>query len=202
MKNRHFKFLFVLFLGLFTAVATFAAESPPTSSQKTERAGNESPKGWPEVAGDVLGKLAWPVVALLIFRHLKTPATSLLNNIAEKAKAARSVKFGEFISIEANSTEEFKNASEKQGLPVAVTGRPDLFRLICKASNKVLAKSTKVMNLPNGCLVQVSTKEIGPSGNLAVAEALSYIPGVNVDVPDSDALAKGSKVTFQPMPSA
>ena len=42
-------------------------------------------------------------------------------------------------------------------------------------------KSTKVMNLPDGALVQVSTQQKNPDGSYSVAEALSYVPGVNMD---------------------
>lgn len=49
------------------------------------------------------------------------------------------------------------------------------FKLVSKASSKKYGfmKSTKAMQLPAGCLIQVSTKE----GN-AVAEALTYVPDV------------------------
>jgi len=57
-------------------------------------------------------------------------------------------------------------------------GDGDTFALLCKASSKSQGwmKSTKVCNLPDGCLVQVSTQQ----GN-NVAEALTYVPGVNMD---------------------
>jgi hypothetical protein len=63
---------------------------------------------------------------------------------------------------------------------VAVYGDPDLFRLICKAQGANFVKSTKAMEVPGGCVVQVSTREVGPQG-LSVAEAVSFVPGVRLD---------------------
>lgn len=199
MKMRYLTFLFLLFVGISTLNFAVAAENPPADSGKAEPTSDSSPKGLLEVAGDLLGKLAWPALALLVFQQLKKPAIQLLQNIAEKSKDARSIKISEF-SIEVNSTEDFKEVSGKLGRPTAIMGSPDLFRLVCKASNTMLSKSTKVMNLPAGCLVQVSTKEASESGDIAVAEALTYIPGLNIDVPDWDKVAEESVVTFRPVP--
>jgi hypothetical protein len=42
-------------------------------------------------------------------------------------------------------------------------------------------KSTKVCNLPSGCIVQVTTQQKNPDGSYAVAEALTYVSGINMD---------------------
>jgi hypothetical protein len=42
-------------------------------------------------------------------------------------------------------------------------------------------KSTKVCNVENGCIVQVTTQQRNPDGSYAVAEALTYVPGMNID---------------------
>lgn len=66
---------------------------------------------------------------------------------------------------------------------IKVYGDGDTFGLLCKASSQEQGwmKSTKVMNLPEGALVQVSTQQRNPDGTYAVAEALQYVPGVNMD---------------------
>ena len=46
-------------------------------------------------------------------------------------------------------------------------------------------KSTKAMELPGGCLVQVTTQQRNPDGSYVVAEALEFVPSVRV-VPDID----------------
>ena len=60
---------------------------------------------------------------------------------------------------------------------IKVVGNGDLFQLICKASSKEQGwmKSTKAMQTPLGCIVQVSTQQ-GDN----VAEALVFVPGVRI----------------------
>jgi hypothetical protein len=60
---------------------------------------------------------------------------------------------------------------------VAIHGDPGAWLCLCKASSKEQGwmKSTKVMPLPNGVLVQVSTQQ-GDN----IAEALAFVPHVKV----------------------
>lgn len=66
------------------------------------------------------------------------------------------------------------------GASVATFGDPDRFQLLFKANGKTWEKSTKAMELPGGCLVQVSTDELNPDGSRSVGEALTFVPGVRV----------------------
>lgn len=61
-----------------------------------------------------------------------------------------------------------------------VVGNGDLFQLLCKASSQAEGwmKSTKAMQVPGGCIVQVTTQQRNPDGSYAVAEALTFVPGV------------------------
>lgn len=63
-------------------------------------------------------------------------------------------------------------------LDVEVKGNSDMWHLVCKASSKEQGwmKSTKVLPLPHGVVLQVSTQQ---GGN--VAEAVTYIPGASLD---------------------
>ena len=66
-------------------------------------------------------------------------------------------------------------------------GNGDMFQLLCKASskNEGWMKSTKAMAVPGGAVVQVTTQQRNPDGSYAVAEALAFVPGVQVaDDPD------------------
>jgi pyruvate/2-oxoglutarate dehydrogenase complex dihydrolipoamide acyltransferase (E2) component len=67
---------------------------------------------------------------------------------------------------------------------LVVYGDGDTFRLLCKASSQEQGwmKSTKVCNVPGGCIVQVTTQQRNPDGSNAVAEALTYVPGVMIDI--------------------
>lgn len=63
---------------------------------------------------------------------------------------------------------------------IVVVGNGDSFRLLCKASSEKEGwmKSTKAMQTPHGCMIQVTTQQRNSDGSYAVAEALAYAPGV------------------------
>jgi hypothetical protein len=41
-------------------------------------------------------------------------------------------------------------------------------------------KSSKAMEVPGGCVVQVTTQQKNEDGSYAVAEALTFVPGVKL----------------------
>ena len=59
-------------------------------------------------------------------------------------------------------------------------GSPDRFKLLFKASSRTEGwmKSTKAMQVSTGCVVQVTTQQQNPDGSYALAEALTFVPGV------------------------
>jgi hypothetical protein len=65
---------------------------------------------------------------------------------------------------------------------IKVFGNGDLFQLIAKASSKDQRwmKSTKAMETPKGCVVQVTTQQ-GEN----VAEALTFVPDVSIKVDEN-----------------
>ena len=67
---------------------------------------------------------------------------------------------------------------------LVVYGDGDTFKLLCKASSQEQGwmKSTKVCNVPSGCIVQVTTQQKNPDGSYAVAEALTFVPGVQIAI--------------------
>lgn len=79
-----------------------------------------------------------------------------------------------------------KNIKEaKDKIPdLKVYGDGDTWVLLCKASSEAQGwmKSTKVMNVPGGCLVQVSTQQrsYGINTTYSVAEAVTFVPDVNL----------------------
>lgn len=86
----------------------------------------------------------------------------------------------EFEMTHIQNTEQFQAFSSNIGDKPEISGDPDKFQLLMKASNTRLSKSTKVMNLDNGCLIQVSTREILKDQSIALAEALAFVPDLNV----------------------
>lgn len=67
--------------------------------------------------------------------------------------------------------------AQKKVSDIQVVGNGDTFKLLCKASSKSQGwmKSCKAMEVPGGCVVQVTTQQ---SDN--VAEALTFVPGVKI----------------------
>lgn len=71
----------------------------------------------------------------------------------------------------------------RQNVPdIVVVGNGDMFQLLCKASsqNEGWMKSTKAMECPHGCVVQVTTQQKNIDGTYSVAEALTFVPGVKI----------------------
>lgn len=74
-------------------------------------------------------------------------------------------------------------AEVRKNVPdVKVVGNVDMFQLLCKASSQSEGwmKSTKAMEVSEGCIVQVTTQQRNEDGSYAVAEALTFVPGVSV----------------------
>lgn len=65
---------------------------------------------------------------------------------------------------------------------VKAVGNGNLFALLSKASSEAQGwmKSSKAMEVPGGCVVQVTTQQRNPDGSYAVAEALTFVPGVKI----------------------
>lgn len=70
------------------------------------------------------------------------------------------------------------SGAHKNVKDLQVVGNGDSFQLLCKASSQSEGwmKSTKAMEFPAGCLVQVTTQQRNPDGSYAVAEALAFVP--------------------------
>lgn len=63
-------------------------------------------------------------------------------------------------------------------------GDGDMWQLLCKASSagQGWMKSTKALPLHNGCLVQVTTQQRNEDGTNAIAEAVTFVPNVQIVV--------------------
>jgi len=79
------------------------------------------------------------------------------------------------------------SGARKNVKDIQVVGNGDMFRLLCKASSEAeeWMKSTKAMEVVGGCVVQVTTQQRNPDGSYAVAEALTYVPGVKIAADDN-----------------
>lgn len=73
----------------------------------------------------------------------------------------------------------------RQNVPdIKAIGNGDMFRLLTKASsqNEGWMKSTKACEIEGiGCVVQVTTQQKNHDGTYAVAEAVTFVPGVKIE---------------------
>ena len=74
------------------------------------------------------------------------------------------------------------SGAHKNVKDLLIVGNGDSFQLLFKASSQVEGwmKSTKAMEVKEGCLVQVTTQQRNPDGSYSVAEALTFVPGVKI----------------------
>ena len=61
-----------------------------------------------------------------------------------------------------------------------IYGNPNHFVVLFKVVSSNLKKSTKAMQLDNGCIIQVTTERRSPDGAWSVAEAVSFVPGAKI----------------------
>ena len=74
------------------------------------------------------------------------------------------------------------SGARKNVKDIRIVGNGDMFTLLCKASseNEGWMKSTKAMEVPGGCVVQVTTQQRNVDESYAVAEAVTFVPGVKL----------------------
>ena len=66
-------------------------------------------------------------------------------------------------------------------------GNPDQLRLMFKVQSETWVKSTKAMNVPGGCLIQMSTDRKQRNGSWVSAETSTFLPHAQV-VPDENGI--------------
>ena len=64
---------------------------------------------------------------------------------------------------------------------IKIYGNPDQLKLLFKAQGKGWKKSTKALELPNGCIIQVTTERQSTNGDWANAEAIVFVPEVKLN---------------------
>lgn len=88
-----------------------------------------------------------------------------------------------------NKTLDNTNVAEAKAKvsDIKVFGNGDLFQLLAKASSEQQGwmKSTKAMQTPHGCVVQVTTQQKNIDLTYSVAEALTFVPGVQIKVDEN-----------------
>jgi hypothetical protein len=125
------------------------------------------------------------VILALIYRH---QMTAFISAVAGRVQDGSSVKMGSFLELgePVTSTADAERIAEAKGEQFRVFGDPDRFKLLFTAQGQHWKKSTKAMEVPGGCLVQVSTERQSAAGDWTAAEALQYVPGVALQAQPGD----------------
>jgi hypothetical protein len=86
-----------------------------------------------------------------------------------------------FVASLAQAQSGFITKTSDLPAEVKVIGNPDQFVLLFKAqAEKSWKKSTKAMEVESGCVLQVSTEQTAPDGSTSVAEAVTFVPDVQI----------------------
>lgn len=160
---------------------------------------------WVNVLIPLLQMLLWPIailVALIILRPQLAGLTKRMQHVKVKTPMGEmeivgtdNPKEAEVIAqtasrvmrISSENTRDFAaQVEEQEGKPPEVLGNPDQFQTLFKVSSDRLMKSTKAMNIPNGCILQVTSREIDQNGQIDVAEAVTFVPDVNVRIENDE----------------
>jgi len=88
------------------------------------------------------------------------------------------------------------NGATKNVKDIVFWGDGDSFKLISKASSEAEGwmKSTKCMDVGNGVVLQVTTQQRNEDGSYSVAEAVTYVPGVDILEEFEDGVVTSRKV--------
>ena len=72
--------------------------------------------------------------------------------------------------------------AQKKISDIKVVGNGDMFKLLCKASSleQGWMKSTKAMEVHNGCVIQVTTQQKNQDGSYSLAESVTFVPNVQI----------------------
>ena len=101
----------------------------------------------------------------------------------KEEKTEMTIKKNDFLPKYEKTLENIDSSNAHVNVSDLVTiGNGDLFQLVAKAYSEKEGwmKSTKAMNTPVGCMIQVTTQQKNSDGNYTIAEALSFISGIHV----------------------
>jgi hypothetical protein len=128
----------------------------------------------------IIQALAWPLFALVAALMSRKGLVTLLESLSKRMRDGSDIKVGDLLHLgggvrPTESTEDVKDEAD-------IRGDPDQFKLLFSATAKSRRwkKSTKAMPVPGGCVVQVSTEYVNQDGTRSVAEALTFVPNVEV----------------------
>lgn len=123
----------------------------------------------------LIQSLVWPVFLLVIAIIFRKHLAELFNGLKQRINSGAEFKVA--------GLEVGKLVTKTSDLPdeVKTYGDPDQLKLLFKAQGKGWKKSTKAIELPGGCLVQVTTERQSADSDWANAEAVVFVPDVKLE---------------------
>jgi hypothetical protein len=123
----------------------------------------------------LIQSLVWPIFLVVIASIYRSQVEELFNGLMRRINSGSEFKLagievGKLITKTADLPDEVKTY-----------GDPDQLKVLFKAQGKGWKKSTKALELPDGCLVQVTTERQSADGDWANAEAVVFIPNVKLE---------------------
>ncbi len=121
------------------------------------------------------------LIALIVVAAFWTPLRKRIAS-SESVDLAGVLSFGGLVA----DTDDAQSQARAQGEKIEVFGQPDQLRLVFKVQGAQWKKSTKALEMPGGCLVQVTTERQGADGSWTTAEALEFVPDVRLVALDEE----------------
>lgn len=87
-----------------------------------------------------------------------------------------SMKYGDAEIAITGSTQDARAAAAAHGGAVKTIGNPDQLKVLFKAKGPGWTKCTKALEVPGGCLVQMSTDRLRADNTVESSEALQFVP--------------------------
>ncbi|QTR46797.1 hypothetical protein J9253_02270 [Thiothrix litoralis] len=131
--------------------------------------------------------ITWALLVLIAIFLYGRQIRSLLDSLTDRIH-----KGGiSFAGIEIKEKMITKTSDIKE--EIETFGQPDKLKLLFKVQGKTWQKSTKALEVPGGCVVQVTTERMSIDGSWINAEALTFVPNVIVltDKDGANILSKG-----------
>ncbi len=134
----------------------------------------------------------WIVLIGLIYLLGKSKIDNLLGVLTDRILKGSSLEAGPFkVGEEPKLITNTKEFAEYK-LDEKIYGNPDHFKTLFKIVTNDLKKSTKAMELENGCIIQVTTERKSANGIWDIAETITFVPNAFIEKDDISSYAENT----------
>lgn len=123
----------------------------------------------------ILQSLLWIVFLAILAFAFRHQLKDILVGIKNRIDSGSKVKVGGF------EVGQLVTKTADLSGDVKTFGNPDDLKLLFKVRGAGWKKSTKALQLPNGCMIQVTTERQDNDGHWANSEAIVFVPAVRLE---------------------